>query len=83
MVWDDSVAPETCIDLDAQHVSSDDALTMWAAGLAFFAALYTIIAVSDVPSRSPVARKINVLSVQGIKYDLGQSDETGDEEHDE
>jgi hypothetical protein len=82
LVWDDSVAPETCIDFDASHVSSKEVISMWALGLAFFAGLFTLISLSDVPSRSPVAKKAAVLSIEGYKYDIGLVDEIN-EDHDE
>lgn len=53
---------------------------MWALGLAFFAGLYTLISLSDVPSRSPVAKKAAVLSAQGYLYDIGAVDELEEEE---
>lgn len=79
-MWDDSVAPETCIDFDASHVSSKEVISMWALGLAFFAGLFTLVSLSDVPSRSPVASRQAVLSADGYKYDIGLIDEL-EEDH--
>jgi hypothetical protein len=80
LVWDDSVAPETCIDFDASHVSSKEVISMWTLGLVFFAGLFTLVSLSDVPSRSPVAKKAAILSEQGYKYDIGVIDEINEDQ---
>lgn len=79
-MWDDSVAPETCIDFDASHVSSKEVISMWTLGLVFFAGLFTLVSLSDVPSRSPVAKKAAILSEQGYKYDIGDIDEINEDQ---
>ena len=43
LVWDDGVAPETCLDFDAAHV--DNGLLQFMGGFGFFAALATFIAI--------------------------------------
>ena len=80
LVWDDSVAPEVCVDFDAAHVSSNEAVSMWALGIAFFVGLYTLCSLSDVPSRSPVAKRAAVLSAQGYQYDIGAIAELEEED---
>ena len=51
LVWDDGVAPETCVDFDAPHVSSAEAFAWWSGGLAFFAAVFGLVTLSDPESK--------------------------------
>ncbi|KAJ1390566.1 hypothetical protein B484DRAFT_340927, partial [Ochromonadaceae sp. CCMP2298] len=47
LVWDDSVAPETCVDFDAPHVESKDVYLQWLMVMGFFVGIYTVVWLSD------------------------------------
>lgn len=51
LVWDDSVAPELCLDFDAPHISRLQGLAWWLGGLTFFATFYNIVKLSDPEGR--------------------------------
>lgn len=51
LVWDDGVAPETCLDFDAPHMSTSTAFAWWAGGLLFFASAFGLVSLSDPESR--------------------------------
>ena len=53
----DSVAPELCIDFDAQHFTRMQGLAMWCGGLAFFASFYTLISCTEPPKLRKAVRK--------------------------
>ncbi len=75
LVWDDSVAPEAAVDLDAPHVSSGTALKHFFLGFSFFIALYATIKFSEPEKRSPVASKSAVLPKNGFLMDVGLASE--------
>jgi len=50
LVWNDGVAPETCIDFDVPHWSSLQGLVWWLGGLGFFASVYTFASSTSHPS---------------------------------
>lgn len=85
MVWDDSVAPETCIDLDAPHVSTSEVLWSIATVAAMFGALYTYVVLSDPEGSNPVAKRAAVIPAS-YAYDCGLTDkmpEEGEEDDDD
>merc|ERR1712146_874319 len=61
LVWDDSVAPETCIDFDAPHISTSEMLWSIASVAAMFGALYTYVVLSDPEGSNPVAKRETVI----------------------
>lgn len=62
LVWDDGVAPELTIDFDAQHISSDEGLAWWFAGLGFFASMFGLMAWTDPGSKNPALnRMVNII----------------------
>ena len=71
-MWDDTVAPETCIDFDAPHVSTTEVLQMFASAALFFAGLYTLVAVSDPVGSNPVALRSAVIPATTMQQILGQ-----------
>ena len=86
LVWDDSVAPETCIDFDAPHVSVAEALTGVGLIAAFFATVFFTIKSSDPEGRNPVATRSAVLPpdiLVSMGYAVGGSEDAEEEEEDE
>ena len=87
LVWDDSVAPETCIDFDAPHVSVTEALSGIALIATFFATVFYSIKASDPAARNPVATRSAVLPpdiLVGMGYVVeGSEDEEEEEEEEE
>ncbi len=83
LVWDDSVAPEATVDLDAPHVSSGTALKHFFLGFSFFVALYATIKLSEPEKRSPVAHKSAVLPKNGFLMDVGLASEDDAHEDEE
>lgn len=45
------MAPEVCIDFDAPHVSTSEAFAWWSGGLAFFSAVFGLVALSNPESK--------------------------------
>ena len=56
-MWSDGVAPETCIDFDAPHMSPGEGLAWWAGGLGFFASVFVFARSVDHPSNNPAAAR--------------------------
>ena len=84
LVWDDGVAPETCIDFDAPHISTQEVLLTMLAAFGFFGTLYTLIAWSDPVGSNPVAPRATVIPFQMLKAELGLSvEETSQEEEED
>ncbi|GMH68199.1 hypothetical protein TrST_g5425 [Triparma strigata] len=82
LVWDDGVAPELTIDFDAQHISSEEGLAWWFAGLGFFASLFGLMAWTDPPSKNPALnRMVNIIPDAPAAGADGDAD--GDEEEDD
>jgi len=69
LVWDDGVAPETCIDFDAQHISSGEALLWLLGGFGFFGALGTVAYLSDPAGSNPALPR--QLPYNGMQLALG------------
>ena len=78
LVWDDGVAPETCIDFDAPHMSSSGALMWLAGGMGFFGGIGYLAYLSDPAGRNPAAPR--VLPYDGLKRALGKDGEANEEE---
>lgn len=51
LVWDNGVAPETCLDFDAPHMSTRTALALWSGGLLFFATVFGVVSLTDPESK--------------------------------
>lgn len=71
LVWDDSVAPETCVDFDAPHVSTSDVLLSFLSGLGFFGAVYFLAYLSDPVKNRPVAPRSAIISNESFMYSMG------------
>ena len=56
LIWNDRVAPETCLDLDAPHVSPMEGLLTWLGGFAFFYGVYLYAVSTSHPSNKPTVR---------------------------
>ena len=83
LVWDDSVAPEACIDLDAPQMSGSTVLwSMFAVAVAF-SGLYTYVVVSDPEGSNPVAKRETVIPHNGLKYEMGLSKSASENEGEE
>lgn len=72
LIWNDSVAPELCIDFDAQHFTRMQGLAMWCGGLAFFASFYTLISCTEPPKLRKAEKRID--SLPDFSYELGLTD---------
>lgn len=72
LVWDDSVAPETCIDFDA-HESMPTSAVFASVFLAMslLTGLYFLISFSDPVGSNPVATRREVLSHPELRRQLG------------
>mmetsp|Transcript_39641 Transcript_39641/g.40407 ORF Transcript_39641/g.40407 Transcript_39641/m.40407 type:complete len:135 (+) Transcript_39641:65-469(+) len=81
LVWDDHVAPETCIDFDAPNVSGKQAWGSLLAVFAGLAGLFALISISDPAGNCPVAPRSTVIPFDGLKYEL--TGEGGDAEEEE
>ena len=82
LVWDDSVAPEACIALDAPHMGTSVVLWSMAAVASIFTALYTYVVLSDPEGSNPVAVRAAVIPAS-YAYDCGITDKMPEEEEDE
>jgi len=88
LVWDDTVAPETCIDFDAPHVETSEVLLAFFGAFAFFGGLYGLVALSDPVGSNPVAVRATVipeatlLRIRGIvvEEEHGEGEEEEEEE---
>ena len=56
LIWNDRVAPETALDLDAPHISPLEGLVFWLGGFAFFYSVYLFAASTDHPANKPTVR---------------------------
>lgn len=81
LIWDDSVAPETCIDIDAPHVSSQEVVGAFLAALAFFLGLHTLVAMSDPVAANPVASRHFVIPPNVLNLSLALA--VSEDEHEE
>lgn len=53
LIWNDRVAPETALDFDAPHISSNTGLLMWLGGFAFFYGVFQFAKSTAHPSNKP------------------------------
>lgn len=84
LVWDDSVAPETCVDFDAPHVPTSEVFMMIAGAFAALFGIYSFVEYYDARATNPVATRSAVLSEKALRTHLGLSDsEDGQEEEEE
>ena len=81
LVWDDSVAPETCIDIDAPHVSTQEVIGAVLAAFTFFFGLYTVVSLSDPVGSNPVATRHHVIPPNTLNLSLALA--VGEGEHEE
>ena len=58
MIWDDGVAPEMALDVDAPHISKWEGLAWWLGGFAFFYAVYVGAKASGHPDLKPTVRAL-------------------------
>ena len=88
-MWDDSVAPETCVDFDAPHVDTQTVLLSFLYGIGFFATVYALVSLSDPVGRNPVATRAAIISHKDLVGSLGfgtyvgEDEEEGASDHDE
>jgi hypothetical protein len=85
LVWDDQVAPETCIDFDAPNVDANEALRHFIYGILFFVSVRQLIAWYDPQAKCSVAPRETVIPYD-YKYEMGfkgASLDGGDEEEEE
>ena len=68
LVWDDGVAPESCIDFDAPHLSQGHGIKWLAGGLSFFGVLLGAMALKN-PAPPVVKRK---LPFDNLKTEMGR-----------
>jgi hypothetical protein len=83
LVWDDSVAPETCVDYDAPHIPTETVVLHFFMGLGFFAGLYLLVSLTNPRKRNPVATRAAILNHADVVGSLGlgtegYSDEGGE-----
>jgi len=83
LIWDDTVAPETCIDLDAPHVSTNEVLSAFSAAFLFFLGLYSVVALSDPVASNPVAPRSTVIPAATMRVVIGEDAQEEDEENEE
>ncbi|KAK8802083.1 hypothetical protein WA158_006478 [Blastocystis sp. Blastoise] len=69
LIWDDGVAPETCIDFDVPQVSTGRALRWWLGGLSMFALLAFAIKLYNPKGMKRTAER--VLPYENAKKALG------------
>lgn len=81
LVWDDGVAPETCLDFDAEHVSTGTAFAWLLGGFAFFGLLYGYQTLKDPENMRPTATR--VLPYGNCRLALGGDPNKNEEEEPE
>lgn len=81
LVWNDGVAPECAVDIDARHIPTSQMVKHFFAGLGFFALTFFVIYLRDPASKAPVAPKSAVLNEKAFLVDIGLAPESDLEEH--
>ena len=71
LVWDDTVAPETALDLDAPHVDNKEVYGMFLGAFVFFGTLYSLVALSDPEGSNPVAPRSSVIPASTMQQIVG------------
>lgn len=62
-VFDDGVAPELALDFDCQHISSGEAVAMWAGAFGGLALFYQLVKATDPEGQNPaVNREFNMVT---------------------
>lgn len=56
LIWDDGVAPEMALDIDAPHISAWEGLAWWLGGFAFFYGVYVAAKATGHPELKPTVR---------------------------
>ena len=83
-MWDDGIAPETCIDFDASFVKTKEVLSMFVGSFAVFFGLYLYIKLYDPAGNSPVAPRSAVIPANTVEmffgYDIPETAEGEDGE---
>ena len=74
------MAPETCIDFDAPHVSTNVALLSFLAAFGFFGVIFSLVTLSDPIKNNPVAPRSAVVSMESFQYSIGLGSKDNDEE---
>lgn len=87
LVWDDGVAPEVTLDFDAPHVSIKEALLWWGGGLAFFAAVFGTVVMSEPESKREAVPRSATLPPTAYDprnmFTAGAAEATADAEEEE
>uniref|UniRef100_A0A7S2V6V6 Uncharacterized protein n=1 Tax=Fibrocapsa japonica TaxID=94617 RepID=A0A7S2V6V6_9STRA len=73
LIWDDGVAPETCLDFECEEVSTTEAVLSLLGGFALFGTVYTLVKWSDPASKKTTASRIHSLPFDGLKAELGEA----------
>lgn len=71
MVWDDTVAPETAIDIEATHVTDHQMLYSMGIVAIAFSALIGAIALYDPAKKNPVVARKHVVPYDGMQKEIG------------
>ena len=83
LIWDDRVAAETCLDLDALHISTGEAFSMWAGALLALTGLYQFCKYMDPPSYKAAVSVGETLPPVGLDFiDGASAHEAEDSEED-
>lgn len=69
LIWDDGVAPETCIDFDVPNYTRNEGRDWFLSGLGFFAVLYGVIYFWDAPGRKRTVTR--TMPFNGLEQELG------------
>ena len=71
LVWDDGVAPETCVDFDAPQVPLSTALLSLFAAASVLLGIAGLVYISDPEGSNPVAPRSAVIPYGGLQRELG------------
>ena len=71
LVWDDGVAPETALDLEAAHITTGQMVGSMAVVAAFFCGLLGFVYWVDVEKNSPVVKRKHVIPYDGLRVETG------------
>lgn len=73
------MAPETCIDFDAPHVTTTQVLLSFAGMFALLGCLGGYVAYKDPVGSNPVALRSTVIPFNGLKDEMGWIGEQNDD----
>lgn len=65
LIWNDGVAPETALDLDAPHISAAKGLVWWLGGFAFFYSVFRFAKATGHPGNKPSVSDLCMLLLAG------------------